>query len=144
MSFNYLDTSQITHKERLPGVSSQGDINGKTDFFSEIFWNICLKVQFVIFQSARKHKVQTFKLFLYLLNGNIFIHISHHATRGSKRKKILHTFGQQFQVEKLFSFNLEKKLKFFPGPFLRNCCLKIRHFSMKNILTSKKYLEDPI
>ena len=29
-------------------------------------------------------------------------------------------------------------MKFFPGPFLRNCCLKIRHFSMKNILTSKK------
>ena len=35
-------------------------------------------------------------------------------------------------------------MKFFPGPFLRNCCLKIRHFSMKNILTSKKYLEDPV
>ena len=27
---------------------------------------------------------------------------------------------------------------------MRNCCLKIRHFSVKNILTSKKYLEDPI
>ena len=22
-------------------------------------------------------------------------------------------------------------MKFFPGPFLRNCCLKIRHFSIK-------------